>query len=191
MKKSFILLFLSLSLINWNCKKVLCELLELCDLASNIVLPATGITLGTDLGVVNEVLNYVAESVDCTEDAPTSMSDFDLYYRANPDSDWAVVPDGSDQRIQIGTIKPSQSTQHTLTYIFNQPGQYQFKTAADYDLKVAERDDNNNDATAGGKLAVGGNNVFVSEILTVYPDPNKAIDPSLPPATLKSIVRTK
>lgn len=176
---------------NLQCKDVLCKVLNLCDLASNIILPVSGILLGTNLGVVNEVLNIIEDSVDCTEEADPSESDFDVEYRANASSPWQIIPVASDKVIQVGSIVAGQREKDQLTYLFNLAGQYRFLTNADYNTKVEERSEGNNGYTTGKGVHPNGNNFAVSEILTVYPNPDIPYDPTKPAVELIGIKKIK
>lgn len=188
--KTFKIFIFSLFLISsFKCKKEdICKALEICDLASNILLPATGLVVGQSLGIVNAVFNVVAESIECTEDAAPSQSDFDIEFRADATQPWQIVPDASNNVIEVNSIGAGSEQKNELSFKFNVPGQYRCLTNADYNLKVPERDESNNNATAGGLVYPGNsknsNNRYVSEIITVSNPDNIPIDPNVPKVEL-------
>jgi hypothetical protein len=169
---------------NFSCEKSeVCKTLAICDLASKIVVPVAGILLGQDLSIVNTVLNIVDSAVDCgTEDAAQSNSEFKPFYRVDANSPWEAVQTNDPDKgiITVAALKAGTEKSQDRKYKFNKAGQYQFRTLADYDTKVNERDENNNKFTAGKSAKQNGNNEFVSEIITVFENPNIPYDPTKP-----------
>lgn len=150
-------------------KEDVCEVIALCDLGSRIALSSPTVVIATPLAIFNTVLNIVAATIECTEEAPRSQSEVDVFYRENASTDWrSATPEG--QVINIGEIPPADAEEDELMYQFSAPGQYQWRTAADYNNQVAERSNSNNDASVNG-LALAPNNIAYSEILTVLPEP--------------------
>jgi hypothetical protein len=150
-------------------KDEVCDVIALCDLGSRIALSAPTVVIAAPLAIFNTVLNIVAATIGCTAEAPRSQSEVEVFYREDVSSDWRpAAPEG--QVINIGEIPPAGAEEDQLTYQFSAPGQYQWRTAADYNDQVPERSNNNNDASVNG-LALVPNNIAYSEILTVLPEP--------------------
>ena len=192
MKKFSFKLFVVLFIFgNLSCtKEELCKTLAICDLASKIVVPVASIALGTDLSVVNTILNIADANSNCgTEQAPVSESEFYPYYRKDASSPWQQLTDPNSNVISVPVIPASTEKSQNRKYLFNSAGQYQFRTSADYNTKVSERDENNNkfDLTAGKVAYVAPNNEFVSEIITVSENPNIPYDPSKPKIELLEV----
>ena len=191
MKKSNTYFFIFLLITSsFGCtKEQFCNNKDLCDLLSNTILPATGVILGVNLSVVSSVYNVAAANVDCTEDAEASNSEFGVEFRTDGSQSWQVIQDVSNQVLQVNSLVAGSDSDDTeVTMNFNMPGQYRFKTAADYDLKVEERAEDNNGSCAGCMPIVSdGNNVSYSEVLTVYENPDIPIDYSKPMVEIVSI----
>jgi subtilase family serine protease len=192
MKKISFKLFIGLFIFgNLSCtKEELCKALSICDLASKIVVPVASIALGQDLSVINTILNIADANSNCgTEQAPTSESDFYPYYRKDANSAWQQLTDPNNNVISVPVIPASAEKSQSRKYLFNASGQYQFRTSADYNTKVSERDENNNkfDLTAGKVAYSPSNNEYVSEIITVSENPNIPYDPSKPKIELLEV----
>ncbi len=175
---------------NLSCTKdELCKTLAKCDLASRIVIPAASIIVGTDLSVLGTLLNIAASNVGCTESAPPSESDFYPFYRADASSPWQQLSDPTNNIIPFPTLAAGSDKTQERKYLFNAPGQYQFRKNADYNDNVEERDETNNgfELTGGRVIAPAKNNEYVSEIITVHPDPNRPYDPSKPKIELLEV----
>lgn len=176
--------------VNLSCSKdELCKSLAICDLASKIVIPAATIVVGTDLSVVGTLLNIAASNVDCTSNAAASESDFYPYFRENENSPWQQLTDPNNNIISFPSLAAGTEKSQQRTYLFNSPGQYQFRKNADYNEKVEEREESNNGfELTGGKIAApSNNNIYVSEIITVLPDPDRSYDPSKPKIELLEV----
>jgi hypothetical protein len=169
-----------------------CQNKDLCDLISNTILPIAGIALGVDLTIVSAVYNAATGNIECgTEDAPASKSNFDVEFRASPSSPWEIILDVSNQSLSVDPLVAGPTQDKTeITLQFNEPGEYRFKTEADYPLEVEERNEDNNGSCAGCRPSASqSNNISYSEILTVYPNPDIPYDPSKPQVVIKSIVK--
>jgi len=191
MKRVFTILFVGYFLFgNLSCTKdELCKALAICDLSSKIVIPVVSIIVGTDLSVLGSLLNIAASNVDCTESAAASESDFYPYYRADENSAWKQETDSNGNIISFPSLAAGAEKTQQRTYSINAPGQYQFRKNADYNSKVEERDETNNGfvLTGGRVIAPAKNNEYVSEIITVHPDPNRPYDPSKPKIELLEV----
>ena len=192
MKRISYLLFSGVFLFsNLSCtKEELCKTLAICDLASKIVIPAATILAGTDLSVLGTLLNIAESSIDCTETAPSSDSDFYPYFRANENSPWQQVTDlkNNNNIIAFPSLSAGAEKTQQRTYLFNEPGQYQFKKNADFNKKVPERiETNNNFEITVRAAALTSNNEYVSEVITVLPNPSRPYDSSKPKIELIAV----
>lgn len=191
MKNSRHIIFLLLiCVINVSCTKDdFCNNKSLCDLLSNTILPAAGVLIGVDLSIVSSVYNVAASTADCTEDASASRSLFDVEYRLDEGQPWGIVSNASNQVLNVNSLSAgSAADENQVLLNFNQAGQYRFRTEADYELKIDERDDSNNGSCAGCRVELNaGNNISYSEVLTVYENPNIKIDPAKPQVEIVSI----
>jgi hypothetical protein len=194
-RKFFTSLFVIAFLItNFQCtKEQFCKNKALCDLFSNTILPTVGVLVGIDLTIVSAVYNSAASNVDCTEDAANSNSSFEVDYRVDANVTWKAIQNVSNQVLKVESLVAGGNPYKTgVKLLFNQAGQYRFKTGADYDLKVKEREETNNGSCAGCLLIMPpSNNVSYSEILTVYENPNRKFDPSKPQVEILSIKEIK
>lgn len=174
-------------------KEQLCNTLGICDLTSKIVIPVASVLIGTDLSIINTVLNIAESGVQCgTEDAPPNDGEHTLQYRADATKPWAseTLPDADKGIMNYSTIKAGSEQSKNRLYRANKAGQYRFVLNADYNLKVKERDDSNNtysvEARSSGSRE-NRNNVCYSEILTVLPNPDIPYDPTKPALILLDV----
>lgn len=167
-------------------KEQLCKTLGICDLTSKLVIPVASVLVGTDLSIINTILNIAQSGAECgTEDAPPSDGEHTLQYRADATKSWTseTLPDADKGIMNYSTIKAASEQSKNRLYKTNKSGQYRFVLNADYNLKVKERDDSNNNFTVETRSAgsiENRNNVCYSEIVTVLPNPNIPYDPTKP-----------
>ncbi len=191
MKK--IVLILILPLLGINCsKEEICNILEQADLISEIAIPVTTVFAGQTGSAVNKVINSAYVAFDCenvsTESAPPSISQFEIYYRENEDSNWEVLPDYANLILQIQELVAGEPDEQEVGYTFHRPGKYQWRTSADFSEIIEERDEGNNYSEVSA-LVSSSNNIAYSEVLTVLPDPSIEVDLTKPYVEIISIKR--
>jgi len=177
MKKLIFLILLFPLIFNGCTVEDYCEKKELCDLAAKI-LPIVVGAFGTDIIALTEIYNYAASSVDCTDTAPSSNSQYTLEKKVGnsfePYNGLVNDPSASlsDGVKVTPSLKPNEVNDNlSFKFILRDAGTYRWVLKADYDLKIIEREEVNNiDIGGTGRIGVS-NNIAYSNEFEIVEDP--------------------